>query len=208
MRIVRAIGCLSLICIAGGVSLGQVAEQGKESTVLRIRKLSGCDSSDVVKTPLYTTSAPRGVKSPGEWVRIEVRFDVVPEWLDELSVHYYALTDNPSDKGQRFSLFRLTADYGDIKRGKDLLCEAYLRPPAMERYGRVVGVAVEFLVGGKVVDQRSDETAEGRKMLPQNWWRDPKIVDSKSVVSRSGYLLERSKTPFGMVNWDDYLIAK
>ena len=44
-------------------------------------------------------------------------------------------------------------------------------------------------------------------MLPVDWWKKPEITDNKNVIRRDG-LVDRSKTPFALVNIDDYEAVK
>jgi hypothetical protein len=41
----------------------------------------------------------------------------------------------------------------------------------------------------------------------EDWWKNPRIIDSPLVTRREG-LLERSKTPFALINMDDYEVVK
>jgi len=75
----------------------------------------------------------------------------------------------------------------------------FLRPCAIQRYGDLIGAAVEIVYNGNVIAFKSEQ----EKILPDDWWRNPKVIENESVVPRGGYLLKRSESPFSLVNIDD-----
>jgi len=161
-----------------------------------------------VETPSYSTSVGRGENRPKEWHVISVSYDTIPEWIDELTVHFYAISMEKDRKTGRnaYSLFKVVVRYVDIERGRSHLARAFLRPTALERYGEVVGAAVEMSVGGELVAEESDVAPKAK--LPQKWWKNPLVVDSKDVTTRAGYLLDREKSPWAFINIDDYEVIK
>ena len=44
--------------------------------------------------------------------------------------------------------------------------------------------------------------------LKDRWWENAAIMDSAKTAKREGYLLERVKTPFGLLNLDDHEVSK
>lgn len=156
-------------------------------------------------TPLYNTSATRS--SPGrphEWAVFEVIYDTSPEWLDEVVVTYYLMAERRSDK-KEFTYYQTTVRYTDVARGEHTACVA-LPPAALLRNGdQFVGFAVEISGGdGTLLDVKNE--VQGAP-LPTEWWKKPEVTENKSVVKREG-LVDRSKTPFGLVNIDDYEVVK
>ena len=157
-------------------------------------------------SPLYTTSATRTSSSrPREWAAFEVTYDTIPEWMDEVIVTYYVMAERRGDAKKEFSFYQTTVRYADVARGEHLAC-AMLSPTALLRNGdQFIGFAVEFTsADGTLLAVNS--VAEGN-LLPPEWWKKPEVTESKSVVKRDG-LTDRSKTPFGLINVDDYEVVK
>jgi hypothetical protein len=96
----------------------------------------------------------------------------------------------------------VTVRYTDVRAGRDHEAAAYLRPPALERFGDVVAFAVEIGSGGKVLVEQ--EQHEGALTLPARWWRDRTVAENSAlVVAREGYLVDRAHSPFALVHIDD-----
>ncbi|MBC8453727.1 hypothetical protein H8D64_01580 [PVC group bacterium] len=180
----------------------------KKPIPLQIKRLKGRDARDTVETPSYSTSVGRGNNRAKDWQMISVEYDTFPEWIDELAVHFYVISME-KDKETRqivYSYYETLVRYVDIQRDRGHLARAFLRPTALERYGEVVGVAVEMSVDGELVALESDEIKKAG--LPEKWWKNPKVLDSKSVTTRKGYLLDREKSPWAFINIDDYEVIK
>lgn len=174
--------------------------------VVRIRKFAGAGRQTMEKTPEYKHTASRGIKPAGDWAQVTVTYDTTPEWIDELVFQYYVLTLKVEDGKKAFSFFKTTVKYADIERGREHLSSVYLRPATLKRYGSVVASAVEISFEGKPVCERTDVDPEVK--LPERWWTKSEVVESKTVTTRDGYLLDRSQTPFAFVNIDDYEVSK
>ena len=162
-----------------------------------------------VKQPTPQYSAVGGTRGqanrPRDWAVFEATYDTVPEWLDEVVVTYYLMSEHRAADGKReFSFFQTTVRYADVARGEHTAC-VVLPPAALLRYGdQFIGFAAEFSVAGTLQDAKSEVTAA----LPQpEWWKKPEVTESKSVVRRDG-LVDRSKTPFALINIDDYEAVK
>jgi hypothetical protein len=191
-----------MLMLCSGVALGQARSGRGGETVLRLRKIEGLGRKGTVRTPQYRTNVSGGVSPIGEWARIRVEYDTYPEWIDELVFQYYALAlkTEKRDGSKKLSLYKTTVRYVDIERDREHLSAVYLRPNTIERYGDLVAVAVEITHAGKVVAEASDEDMA----LPETWWRNPTVLESKSVTVRDGYLLNRNQSPFALINIDDY----
>jgi len=176
------------------------------SDLLRIRKLTGLGNKACVFTPSFTTDVGRGVNRSREWQSISVTYDTAPEWIDELLIQFFVLGMKPDPETRRnmYSLYKSAVRYVDIEKGRNHMAVAFLRPAALKRYGEPVAVAVVFTVAGKVVGELSD----GGMKLPPKWWQNPLVTDSKDLTVREGYLLDRSKSPWALINPDDYEVIK
>lgn len=158
-------------------------------------------------TPTFiSTSNKTSTGRPRDWALFEVTYDTIPEWVDELVVTYYVVAERRSGEVKKeYSFYQTTVRYVDIARGEHTAC-AVLSPATLLRYGdQIIGFAVEFTSADGTLLAAKDEK-EGT-VLPPDWWKKPEVTESKSVVKRDG-LTDRSKTPFALVNMDDYEVVK
>ncbi len=158
-------------------------------------------------TPQFNTSASR--QSTGrarEWGVFEVTYDTVPEWMDEVVVTYYLMAERRGTEAKKeYALFQTTVRYADVPRGDHTAC-VVLPPAAVLRYGdQFIGFAVEFTAADGTLLAVQSEVAGS--VLRAEWWKNTDVTESKSVVKRDG-LVDRSKTPFALVNIDDYEVVK
>jgi hypothetical protein len=201
---------VGLMALGGVTAFGQASRPraaaaggtgaASEGPVVRIRDLTGVGPRALVRTPEYSTSVSRGKTAARMWAEISVVYDSEPEWIDELTFQYYVLVyDKAKDE---HSLFKGVATYVDVARGRGHVSPMYLRPSTLARYGEVVGVAVEILhQGTSVASETSGRQGKGQP-LPADWW---KIYQG---TVREGVLLDRGRTPFALVNVDDYETIK
>ena len=140
------------------------------------------------------------------WGVFDVSFATKPDWVDDVSVTFYAMLQNPKadvKNGERpLTLFTLTLSYSDVARGKDHKVGAVLQPAALLRYGKPMALAAKISVGGKEVATASE--GEGRLKSAEKWWEDQKILDPKVVQRKDGYLIDRMKSPFQLQDNDNY----
>ncbi len=189
---------------AAGQGAGAAARaEARPASVVRVRSVTGFGPRALMRTPQYTTSAPAGRMPPRTWAEVAALFDAEPEWLDELSVQFYALLhDRRRGEQADYTLCRGSVVCVDVAGGRGRQVAMYLRPAALERFGDVVAVAVEFLYQGQMVAQATDGRLAGGKTLPAEWWKNPRLA------VRDGYLLSKSQTPFAFVNYDDHEVVK
>lgn len=181
------------------------AEKGDK---VEIKRMPPPNKTAMVRTPEYTVNVqntvPKISKRPREWALFEVKYETVAKWMDELTFNYYVMTKGKSDEGKEaFSFYSTALRCVDIPRGEHMSCVA-IPPSLVERYGEPVAVALE-IVGkdGTVLDSKTESIMP----LPKEWWKDDKVRDNASVTQRKG-LLERSKTPFALINADDYEVVQ
>lgn len=216
LRWMVVIGLAVGICLAFGPSLWAQAVRGakvptppikgpgvagKAGEVVRLRKLNGIGKHCLIRTPEYRTNIGAGGGDPKEWHQIQVTYDVFPEWIDELTFVFYAMSDPMLIDGKKvYSYYKTTARYVDIEKGQMRSCAAYLRPSAVKRFGEITAVAVEVIYKEQVVDVLS----ECPKKYPANWWKNPVITESPDVVVRDGYLVNKSLSPFALIVTEGY----
>jgi hypothetical protein len=77
-------------------------------------------------------------------------------------------------------------------------------PSLVERHGEPVAVALE-IVGkdGTVLDSKFEAIIP----LPKEWWKDSKVLDNPTLTRRNG-MVDRMKTPFALINADDYEVVQ
>jgi hypothetical protein len=197
-----------LYAVAVVAMAGAVFAQGARpaSDKLRTRKLIGLGKRARVYTPSFSTDVGRGINAAKEWHAVTVTYDTAPEWIDELLIQFYVLgiMKSPETGRNTYSLYKTAVRYIDIEKGRNHTAVAFLRPAAIKRYGDPIAVAAVFTLDGEVVAELSDESTQ----LPEKWWRNPLVTDSKDVIVRDGYLMDRSKTPWAVINSDDYEVIK
>lgn len=202
-------GCMAgkiLVCVALALAVGEGAAQAQMRAgqgpaaagpgILRIRELTGLGPRAMMRSP--DSSGSRRSVTP-VWVQLQVQYDAEPEWIDELMVQFHVLLRN---RAGEFTLLKGSVSYVDVARGKGHLGCMYVRPAGVARFGEVIGVAAEITVKGEVVASLSEGKLGPGKPLPPQWWKNEKLV------LKDGYVVEKSKTPFALMNFDDYEALK
>ena len=158
-------------------------------------------------TPQFSANAGGGAVTPArQWALFETGYTTTPEWLDEIVVTYYLLAEQRGTEAKKeYTLYKTTVHYENIARG-DHRASVALPPALLARYGeRFVAFAIEIASPDNTV-LAAENVASGIS-LPAEWWKNTKITDDKSVIKREG-LVDRSKTPFALINSDDYEVVK
>jgi len=181
--------------------------------LLKVRRMEGVGKQYQLKTPEFRTSLGGGTKRAQDWAEIKVQFDTYKdtsatnassrEWIDELVVDFYVMTQYKDDRGrERYSYYKTTGRYRDVERGSSHAVAAYLPPSAVKRYGLPAAIAVEMTAGDKVLARETE--FEKALKLPEQWWKSPNVLNSENVTVRNEYLVTRSRSPFALVAIDDY----
>lgn len=164
---------------------------------LRIKDVTKPDKNCLVSSP----DIDGKVRSPGranrnkKWAMFEVQYDTAPEWIDEATFTFYVLCQDAKTK--EFHFFQTAVTYLDIAKG-DHGAAVLLPPNAVARYGMPISFGVEIAVDGETVAMRSAGTGG------ENWWAGSLDKLGDRVKRHSGYLQDRSKTPFGVTFIDEY----
>ncbi len=190
--------------LAGAEPLPEHGDRDKGGDIIRLRRLTGLGERGYLKTPNYRAATVGAVSSslPQDWAEILLTYDVIPDWIDELTMRFFVLTQREGEKGREYNLFKASVTYVDVEKGRNRMAPVYLTPVALKRYGRIVAIGVEVVHEGKVIAEMSETDVP----MPagEKWWRSEKVVDSKLVTARNGYLLNRAESPFCLINIDDY----
>ncbi|MEI6563364.1 MAG: hypothetical protein WCO42_03540 [bacterium] len=201
----KMVACVVLVlALVAGNAMAQIRvnQEGRGATaaksILRLRQLTGYGPRAVMKSPDSGNSQRAGTR---EWVELGVQYDTEPDWIDEVSLQYYALLRNRASPGD-YILIKGVVTYLDVARGRTHQGVAYIRPAALERFGDIVGVAVEAVVKGEVVSALTEGRLSPQAPLPFEWWKNPRLAP------KEGYILDKSKTPFALINFDEYEALK
>lgn len=134
-------------------------------------------------TPQYNTtpSPPVNNAEKREWNHIECRYQTLPEWMDEVTITFYALVKTQEQR-RPYVMFKGEYVYQYVAKGTHI-ASAYVHPSLLARFGKVEAVAVEIKFNGIVIQQ-----AGSRKDF---------TVWTKQVPAMENTLLPPSETPFG-----------
>lgn len=194
---------------SGAAALRGGGGGGEKEAKVSIRRMPPPGKTAMVRTPEFNynvqNTMPKVSKKPREWALFEVKYETDAKWMDELSFNYYVMTKGKNDEGKdAFSFYTATIRYVDVPKGEHMSCVA-IPPSLVERYGEPVVLALE--VTGKDGTVLASESPAGGMTMPKEWWKDSKVLDNPSVTRRTG-LVDRSKTPFALVNADDYEVVQ
>ncbi len=215
-----ALFCLAEPAAAQVSRLGQrtaPAQAGakKDEETVKISRFPPPGKTAMVKTPEFNFSVnniqPKVNRKQREWALFEVKYETSARWTDQLTFVYHVMTKGRDDQNKElFSYYTTTVKYIDIPKGDHMSCVA-LPPSLVERYGEPIALALE--VTGKDGSVLASEALASGIQLPQEWWRDSNVMDKRDatgnpfLVRRVG-LVDRLKTPFALINPDDYEVVQ
>ena len=172
-------------------------------------KCTDLNKWEVKKTP--SISGGSSASKAKVWGVFDVAFASKPEWLDELTVTYSVMLfkkDADKDKGEKnFHFFRTTVSYGDIPKDREHRAGVVLLPVALQRWGVPMGFAAQFTVDGEEVCPAYHVQAGLLDKRANDWWSNDNIVAGPLTEVHEGYLLDRAKSPFALVEPDSYLTS-
>lgn len=187
----------------------KVAAGAEKEAKVELKRFPPPNKTSMVRTPEFnanvTGGQPKISKRPREWALFEVKYSTAAKWTDELAFTYHVMTKGKDEEGKdAYGYYTLTIRYINIPKGDHMSCAA-LPPSMVERYGEPVSLALE-VVGkdGTVLASQSETTIP---YPSKEWWKDPQVLDKPIVARRTG-LMDRSKTPFALVNADDYEVVQ
>jgi len=202
---VRGLTPVGAVPAAGGAGAGATEEK------LRIVRFPQPSKASMVRTPVFSANAS-GLQSklsgkPREWGVFEIQYSTGAKWTDELAFTYHVMTKGTDEEGKTaFSYYTAAIRYIDIPKGNHMSC-VVLPPSLVERYGDPVALALEIVGKDGTVLISQSETTPANLFPSKEWWKDPQVLDNPQVKRRSG-LLDRSKTPFALINADDYEVVQ
>lgn len=144
------------------------------------------------------------------WGVFDVTFQTVPQWIDSMTITYTVILLNPkpdAKKGEKpMTLMQTTVEYADVAQDREHKAGAVVLPAALLRLGEPLGFAVSISVGGKEV--ASQGVGKGPLQSHKEWWKDSAILDHPNVQRRDAYMMDRMKSPFQLVDPDDYELSR
>jgi predicted GH43/DUF377 family glycosyl hydrolase len=180
----------------------------KEENRIKIERMPPPNKTAVIRTPEYNVSVQNTMskvnRKPREWALFEVKYSTSLKWTDELTFNYYVMTKGEDEEGNEiYNFYTTTVRYIDIPKGDHMSCAA-IPPSQIERYGEPVAIALEIVdKEGEIAASESQTTIT----FPEEWWKNSVVLDSPKVKRRQG-LVDRSKTPFALINIDDYEVVQ
>lgn len=182
------------------------AEEGGAEGKVTVKLDQRAQKSEAPEFNANVKVKSRLVTKRREWALVECEYSTHDKWMDQLSFTYHVLSSSRDEESgkQIYNYYTTTVRYIDVPKGKHRSCVC-LSPNLVERYGEPVAMAVE--VTGKGSDVlASDQTSFGIN-LPKEWWKNDKVMNSEMLKRRNG-LIDRSKTPFALINPDDYEVVQ
>ncbi len=189
---------------------GAAAEAAPVRGVINVKELVGTGRRALTPTPEFEVKNVRKSSTrPRDWAQITVRFDVAPEWIDNLVIEYHVLSMTRREGQNVYSLMRQTVEHLDVERGRDRLSAVFVPPAAVKRHGPPVAVYARFVVDGQMVAEVNEVDAAARQSgLPEDWWQNRLVLDNPNVTVRDGNLWKLFATPFAFINMDDYEVMR
>lgn len=207
------------------------AAQAKMDDMVRISVMPVIGAQSYIMAPsLQVQGGLQPItKSRRVWGVFELTYRTQQMWTEDLTVNWYILADTSKsrfkDKSKAakplppYVYYTLSTRYTNIYKGDHRSC-ACLPPSFLERYGDPVVISCEIVnSSGKLLDGenvvngfpwvQAGKIKESNK-AEMEWWNVDTIINAKSkktgaamIELRQG-LVDRSKTPFYLVNSNDY----
>ena len=206
------------------------AAQDLMDAKVKISQMPSIGPQSLVSAPML--NAQGGLqpitKKRRQWGVYDMTYRTQQKWTEDLTVNWYILCDTSKAKEKDRSkaakrlppyvYYTLVTRYVNIPEGDHRSC-ACLPPSFIERYGEPVVISCEIVTAaGKLLDGetvvnsfqwvRPGKITEETK-TEMEWWNNDKIINAKDkagepmIEVRQG-LVDRSKTPFWLVNNADY----
>ena len=144
------------------------------------------------------------------WGVFDVTFQTVPQWIDSMTITYTVILLNPKPDAKKnekpMTLMQTTVEYADVAQDREHKAGAVVLPAALLRLGEPLGFAVSISVGGKEV--ASQGVGKGPLQSHKEWWKEDAVLNSPNVQRRDAYMMDRMKSPFQLVDPDDYEMSR
>jgi hypothetical protein len=149
-------------------------------------------TKNLISTPQFTYTGGRSYQTNqrDRWLEVEVEFAAAPELTDELTFKYYVLFNGNLLTGE--------VTHVNIPAGREKRSVMYVPPRALARFGNnrpitensFQNIAVQIVQQGAV-------KAEASLTRAQSQW-------FTALQQVSGFVLDKTQTPFAPLYWDRY----
>ena len=215
---------------SGGAKTAREAAQEKMDAKVKISQMPNIGPQSLLVAPgLQAQGGSQPItKSRRQWGVYEMTYRTAQKWTEDITVNWFVLCDTKKAKQVDRSktaarlpphvYYTLVSRYVNIPEGDHRSCVC-LPPSFIERYGEPVVISCELVTSeGKLLDgmtvvngfsyvqagQFNEETK-----AKMEWWANDEIINAKDksgeamIEIRQG-LVDRSKSPFYLVNNADY----
>ena len=174
---------LCAITIGANVTFAQT--RGADFQLTKITK-------NLVTTPqfAYTGGQQYPTNQRDRWLEIEAEFSAAPDFTDELTVKYFVLLNGKLLTGE--------VTHTNVAAGRENRSVMYVSPRALTRFlgnaavtpNAIQNVAVQIVQKGAIKHELNFNRTPGQ------WYA--------GLPALSGFLLNKSETPFAPLYWDRY----
>ena len=215
---------------SGGAKTAREAAQEKMDAKVKISQMPNIGPQSLLVAPgLQAQGGSQPItKSRRQWGVYEMTYRTAQKWTEDITVNWFVLCDTKKAKQvdrsktaarlPPYVYYTLVSRYVNIPEG-DHRCCVCLPPSFIERYGEPVVISCELVTAeGKLLDgmtvvngfsyaQAGQFNEESKEKM--EWWNNDSIINAKDksgeamIEIRQG-LVDRSKSPFYLVNNADY----
>ena len=215
---------------SGGAKTAREAAQEKMDAKVKISQMPNIGPQSLLVAPgLQAQGGSQPItKSRRQWGVYEMTYRTAQKWTEDLTVNWFVLCDTKKAKQvdrsktaarlPPYVYYTLVSRYVNIPEGDHRSCVC-LPPSFIERYGEPVVISCELVTAeGKLLDgmtvvngfsyvQAGQFNEESKEKM--EWWNVDSIINAKDksgeamIEIRQG-LVDRSKSPFYLVNNADY----
>lgn len=217
----------------GAATTGRTArevEQDKMDAKVKISQMPSIGPQSLIVAPQIQAQGGSQpiTKSRRQWGVYEMTYRTAQKWTEDLTVNWFVLCDTKKAKQvdrsktaarlPPYVYYTLVSRYVNIPDGDHRSCVC-LPPSFIERYGEPSLISCEIVTSdGKLLDAETvNQGVPGiqagkfneESKAKMEWWNDDKIINAKDksgealIEIRQG-LVDRSKSPFYLVNNADY----
>ena len=215
---------------SGGAKTAREAAQEKMDAKVKISQMPNIGPQSLLVAPsLQAQGGSQPItKSRRQWGVYEMTYRTAQKWTEDITVNWFVLCDTKKAKQvdrsktaarlPPYVYYTLVSRYVNIPEGDHRSCVC-LPPSFIERYGEPVVISCELVTAeGKLLDgmtvvngfsyvQAGQFNEESKEKM--EWWNVDSIINAKDksgeamIEIRQG-LVDRSKSPFYLVNNADY----
>ena len=150
---------------------------------------------EFIKTPDYSFSGNvRRSEDIGKWMEIEAEFEALPEFTEELTFRYYVQINK--------LVFVGDVTHVSIPKGRALYSVMYISPRALNR------IMEGKVITANVIERISVEVSRQGQLLAYGAWKNEKQGWWATLPQKTGFLVNKSQTPFAPLYWDRYEAIK